>query len=200
MNKAYFAPVILLLILNPAWAGIVTFDGLTGSNLDPFASYTEAGFTVTAGAGDWFEGFNFGNPVPDLFAGPAWGATPDTIQVTGGLFVFGGFDLASNGGTTGYTISGFVGGLLVLSQSGAQTATPNSFVTIPSADSGAVLDTLSIVLAPNEPSPTSYNIDNINVTAIPEPATLPWVAAGLLGAMAMHSPRARALHLRRRDP
>src|ERR1700730_2217453 len=122
--------VLMLGIGGTASGGVITFDNLTGNNQDAFTSYSEGGFTVNATEGQWFKGFVYGNPVPDIFAGPLFGTTPDTIEVTGGgLFTFGGLDLSSNGGLSNYTFAGYLAGNLVLNQSGTDSSV-TTFITI----------------------------------------------------------------------
>jgi hypothetical protein len=192
--------LLMLCFAATASAGVITFENLTGTNGDPFTSYSEGGFTVNATAGQWFRGFEYGNPVPDIFAGPEFGITPDTIDVTGGgLFTFGGLDLSSNNGFTRYSFAGFLSGGLVLSQSGTDSSL-TTFITIPSTNSGVQIDSLFITLSPGgDRSPSSYNIDNINVTAnavpvvaesvAPEPGSGLLLATALVGGLVMRRPR-----------
>lgn len=50
-------------------ASVITFNSLSGGNLDPFTGTTEGNFTVTPTKGNWFVGQVFGNPTPSILAG-----------------------------------------------------------------------------------------------------------------------------------
>ena len=70
MVKRFATMTLLLMALGvgTSSASTITFNGLVGANFDPFASYNEAGFTVSATTGSWFEAHLFGNPIPDIFS------------------------------------------------------------------------------------------------------------------------------------
>jgi len=181
--------VLLLGFGGAAMGGVITFDNLTGANGDPFANYTEGGFTVGAPAGDWSKAFNYGNPLPDVFSSPRLNSTPATLEVAnGGLFTFGGADLSSNNGTTNYAFEGFLAGNPVFNQTGSDS-TSDTFITVPSSNSGVQMDSLFIILAPGSSAPSSYNVDNINVTAVgsptPEPGSGLLFATALLGGLGL---------------
>ena len=57
-----------------------TFTG-TDPNGTPYAGHTENGFDVTPTAGAWFVAQAFGNPVPDVFAGPVGSPTLSSLLV-----------------------------------------------------------------------------------------------------------------------
>ena len=81
----------------------ITFNGLPGPNGAVFTGpYTEGGFSVSATAGQVFEGTSFGNPAPSLVVGSVFGGGPNgTVSVTDGgfqLFRSRSFDLAGNNG------------------------------------------------------------------------------------------------------
>ncbi len=176
-----------------ARADVITFDGLTGNNGDPFTTYTEGLFKVTPSGSDWEQGFLFGNPIPDIFSG-ATTSFVDVTLIAGGTFTFSQVDLG-NGGTVGspsFTIEGLLAGSVELTTSGS-LASGSDFTTIASPDSNQPIDTLRISF--DLGTTTSYNIDNINVTAgaVPEPASLAILASGLvvLGVYRSRGGRAR---------
>ena len=75
-----------MLLCTSASAATITFSGLTGANGTLLTiPYTEGGFTVNTTAGEFFQAQLFGNPIPSLFATLA---TTDTLDVTGGSFMF----------------------------------------------------------------------------------------------------------------
>jgi len=199
------ALAVFMLGGSSAVAGTIDFASLAGNNLDAFSSYTDVilGFTVTATGGGWYVGKIYGDPVPDIFAGPypdtqipaatplapAGGlydpAAPDTITIAmtgGGTFVFESLRISANNGPSDYIITGTDGGNPVFTQSGTENnSDPWAFATLTSIDSTNVITLLTISLAGSAGSTTSYNIDNIVVSAterpnppdqIPEPTTL----------------------------
>jgi hypothetical protein len=162
-----------------ASATTITFNGLAGANGDPITTYTESGFTVSPTVGSWFQGQNFGNPVPSIVAGPVFGGpTNDAISVTdGGVpFTFSALDLATaSPGNTAYTFTGTLLGAPVFSVNHT-VSPPQVFNTVLSGVSADVIDTL--VITANIVG-TSTNIDNIVVTATAVPG--PIAGAGLPG-------------------
>ena len=177
----------MLMALAPAvQAGTITigFDTLTGSNNDAFSSYSESGYTVTATGGDWYKAFGYGNPTPDLFAGPIGSPSASTLRITGSVFNLLGLDLSCNNGSPcGASFSGYSGGNLVAS-GGVNFPYTGSFVftTFGSPISGA-FDTLDITLAPGVGT-SSMNIDNIvlETSQVPEPASLTLLGTGMVAA------------------
>ncbi len=162
------------LLVGAASADVITFNSLTGSNRDPYYGHVEGTFLVEPTVGIWREAHRFGNPIPDIFGRSDTGIV-ETTENTTGLFTFDGVDLgdALDGGVA-YEIDGFLGGLLVLSIDG--TVDVGGFVTIPSPDRNQTLDLLRITM---HRGLVTYNIDNINVTTVPEPATAALLFFGL---------------------
>lgn len=167
----------------PAKAAVIGFDSLNGANETPYAGSTEAGFTVTPTAGQFFQAQFFGNPVPSIFGGPNNSPVPGTIRVassSNALFFFNSVDLSSNGSIGSSSQYSFTGSLGGAPQYGLFGTLPslNSFTTIAGFFSSTAIDELFISLTPDSGT-ISFNIDNINVDAapIPTPALLP----GLLG-------------------
>ena len=180
-----FVAVTAALMSTSASAAIITFAGLPGSNGSAFTGpYVEAGYSVSAMAGQVFEGHQFGNPSPSLVVGTVFGSiSTGTIQVVksgGGTFSFGGFDLIGQNGNAGYTVTGTLGASSVFSFSGSQGGT---FTTL--AGAAGTIDKLIFAL---NASGSSLNLDNINVSAavaaVPESATWAMMVLGfgLVGA------------------
>ena len=48
-------------------ASVIDFNTLPGNNDDPFTTYSEDGFTVSAAFGPWLVAKLFGNSVSDVF-------------------------------------------------------------------------------------------------------------------------------------
>ncbi|MBT9459267.1 MAG: VPLPA-CTERM sorting domain-containing protein [Burkholderiaceae bacterium] len=164
-----------------ASATVISFDNLAGLQGSTFTSYVESGFTVESLLGKWLVAKNYGAPVPDIFSGKGWGTASASIEVTGGMFTFGSVDLSANLGNASYTFEGSLGGVSQFTQSGVRSCggCNGLFATIGSSFSSVVIDSLKISITGLG---SSYNVDNINVTAqvVPEPATYGLMLAGLL--------------------
>jgi hypothetical protein len=175
---ALWALIVSTIFVPAAGAVVITFSNLAGPNFDPMPNpYVESTYSVTTASGDWFQGQNFGAPVPSIFSNSI-SAAIEVRQNTLGLFRFASVDLAdaSNGGP-GYTLEGFLLGAPVFSTSGGPL--PSGFSTIPSPNPAAAIDLLRITMVRNNTS--SYNIDNINVTVVPEPSSVVLLAFALPG-------------------
>ncbi len=167
--KILAAP-ILLCMCHCANAVTITFDSLTGNNLDPFTAVTEDGFTVTSNTGSWFEGHLAGNETPSIAATGNVASVLVTLS-GGGLFTFASVDLndGSNTRSVDYTITGFSGSQAVFSTTGD---VPLEFGSPIFSPSFLYVDSLFIELTMN--NSLSANIDNIVVapSAVPMPTTL----------------------------
>lgn len=167
-----------MMMATTAHAAIIEFSGLRQTNGAAFTGpYLEDGYSVTATAGQVFEGHQFGAPEPSLVVGSIFnGGINGTVQVVrsgGGSFTFDGFDLIGNNGLANYTVSGFLGAASVFSVGGSQGGT---FATLGGA--AGVIDRLVFQLTATG---TSLNIDNINVNdpaAVPEPSTWAMMVLG----------------------
>jgi hypothetical protein len=179
MRKVFLALISVALFASSSRADIITFSGLTGSNGDTYTSYSENGYTVTATTGDWRKAFLFGNPVPDIFS--ASDVASVTITNASSLFTFNSADLgnANSIGAPTYSFQGFLGATQEFSSTGAMPTTA-VFATFASPNTSAIIDRLVITI--NRGGTSSYNIDNINVSAaVPAPAGIILGGLGLVG-------------------
>jgi len=187
--RAITAAVLVLSVCGTASAVTITFEPLVAPNGTPYAGHTEAGFTVKSLTANWFVAQIFGNPVPDIFAGPIGEVTTSTIEVTQntlGTFTFDMVDLASNNGTSSrFIFNGFLGAAPVFTDTGSfpSGTGPFFFTTESNSFAALLIDRLDITLVPGG-GVTSMNLDNIVVTStVPEPASLLLLGAGLLGGV-----------------
>ena len=175
--------------ITPASAAVIDFDTLgfpPYSNATPFFfPYTENGFTLATptGQGQFLVGQSYGNPIPDLFAGPLYGTDAASLFLTragGGTFSLDAFDLSANNGTTLYTLAGTLGAETVFSDSGSRSV--GGFGTITPGTDGLIVDAVTLTFASNSAG-SSFNVDNIVAAsatdAVPEPASLALLGSGL---------------------
>src|SRR6266446_7779370 len=91
---------VLALLSNPATveAYTITFSNLAGANGSSYSGSSEGGFAIAPIGGAWYQAQGYGNPVPDIFAGPLGSPSNSTIEITGGSFTFAALDFSSNNG------------------------------------------------------------------------------------------------------
>ena len=161
---------------------------MPGNTGDLLGTYTESGYTVTPTIGSWLEAHSFGAPIPSIYLADFHGNPFGSISVTGpGQFTLDTLDLAAEISGVGYEVRGFKEGLQQFSFSGSEVAT-GAFHTLASSSKLAI-DTLIIDVASGGPG--SINIDNIHVSAVPEPETWSLALVGL-GLTAWMARRRRA--------
>lgn len=161
---------------------IIDFNNLVAPNNTPFTSTTENGYTVSVLSGSWFVAQVFGNPVPDIFLGPAGSPGPGSIEITGPLFTPLSVDLACNSGSTPCIASfqGLRGGIQQFFDGPSPFVTSvGTFLTANSPHPNALIDTLIITLTPGIGT-TSLNVDNLVGNTVPEPGTFALFGTGLV--------------------
>lgn len=207
--RVYLLPLALTMSALPSMAGIITFDALPAGTMTPGASFTEAGFTVTAIDGghpaDILTLVNIGAPHQNVSVdgGTANGDVFGTLfQITltgGGLFNLNSIDIGNIGSdptnestTCGRALR------IELSDSAGHCATfgpgAGAFTTVSPAgfQNISFLD-INIIGTLNGPFTANYAVDNINLspseTVAPEPSTILLVCAGLACAVSRRRDR-----------
>lgn len=191
-SLVFSAALALSALASGAQAGTITFDSAT-PGLFVFGTVTEDGFDYTVQTGALYAN-QYGNPGADMEGSEELGGgVLDIVATDGSLFTFTGLDYAawssSAAGSQILTIRGFLGGIEqgVEGYNLANTATfvpsyTNWTGFSASGLSGVTIDTLSIEL--NAGEGYFQAIDNVQLSAVPEPAT--WatmiVGFGLAGA------------------
>ena len=177
MRALLLAGVVALGWTGAAKAAVITFGGYGPGNL-PVTTYSEAGFTVTRLSGQLDTTSGNGNPPPSIFA-----TNGASFSVTdGGIFdllSFQGGD-GSFTGSAGYTVTGFLAGTQIYSDTFSASSVSFQTFNLPSSTS---VDDVRFDL-----TGSGANVDNIVVnavipTTVPEPATLALLALplGLVG-------------------
>jgi len=167
---------------NPVAADTITFKNLTGADEAPApVSYSEGNFTVKFSQKDWSKLNSTGNPGPCVFTQND-GATIDVMRSDNTLFTFTSVDLALNGDSIGYTLTGQHGIAQVFKSNNILNET-NGFTALGNPDSTSLIDDLKIEFHNSTRSPLS--LDNIVVQAavpsVPEPSSIASLGLGALG-------------------
>ena len=197
--SVYLLPLVLTMAALPSTAGIITFDALSTGTMTPGASFTEAGFTVTAIDGghpaDILTLVNIGAPHQNVAIdggtgnGDGFGTVFRITLTGGGLFNLNSLDIGNigsdptdEGGRCGISLR------IELNNSAGECAAyapPNGpFTTVsPSGFQNISFLDINIVGTGNGLFTDLYAVDNINLsisgTAAPEPSTILFVGAGL---------------------
>lgn len=181
MTKMFFHGLAMacsmIVCSTSASAAVVTFNGLPGSTGDALTPYNEGGFTVTPTHGAWKEAHAFGNSLPSVFVQDLVDTPFGALSVThgGSRFTFASVDLQAFNSPIGFEIAGWLNGVQVFDLATSQAAS-SAFATILSP-SLASIDRLTIDVSSGGAG--SFNVDNINVSAVPEPASVALLLAGL---------------------
>jgi hypothetical protein len=174
---------VLLLVCAPIHAALaanitIDFNGISGGDWSPFASYSESGFTVSANTGNWLVDLDYGNPLPMIAFTTE---TTETFAVTrnGAEFSFNTIDLYSSVSQIPYTFTGFLNGSEVFTVSGTAPNTFGGFYTVQNPYASLEVDSLRVSLT-NPTNPNPIGADNIVVETVPEPANLVLLTSGVV--------------------
>jgi len=191
----WLAVAVGLLMGGPAQAAIITFGpGPIGS---PVGATAEGVFIYSTFSGGLYRDTQGNGDAYDMEGCSACGGGVLQIirnDVVGGLFTFGGADVAYQfTGAYPITFTGYLGGGLVGTDVFVTAAT-SAYTTFASlALAGLAIDELRVQLD----AETSWAtvVDNVRVTqttAVPEPSTLALLGAALAGLAARHRLKKRA--------
>ena len=167
--------IFVVLTLVQLAAASLTFDPLQGDNGTDYFGHNEAGFLVDVVDGLFYEAQFFGNPTPSIF-----GVGVSSLRITRAaslLFTFTSLDVSSN------VFAGadfeLVGTLQnqELFRLMERVMQPSTFTGIMNPQAQVQIDELLIFVSPNDA--TSFNVDNIHASAIPEPSSVLLLSAGV---------------------
>jgi hypothetical protein len=174
---------LMLVTVAPAAAETIRFTNLVAAS--SFSTYAESGFTVTATSGNWAALTSFGNPAPFiqfLRINPE-PTTTAQVAITAGAspFRFDSVDLYSSITPIPYVFTGLLNSSTVFTRVGTVPNTLGAFATVTS-NQPQTIDTLLITLS-NPATPccgqNPVGLDNIVVTAVPEPVALLLLGTGV---------------------
>lgn len=184
---------VLALAAASASAVTITFNGFGGvneddtpDNGDAFASYSEAGFTLTPTGGSVLVAKATGNDVPAIYV-PSDGTSGFgrfDLTAGGARFTFAAIDIAAITSNVSVTFTGMLGAATAYSFTRSVAGhpfvfgSPVLFDTVPGSFAALAIDRLTVALTGGG---TSFTIDNINVTAVPEPSSAALLGLGLAG-------------------
>jgi hypothetical protein len=186
------ATLASLLTVGPASAATIGFNNLVASG--PVSSYSEAGFVVAATSGSWEASTSYGKPAPFiqfLRVAPEPTTTASIEVTSGGVpFRFSAVDLYSSLTPIPYVFVGLRDSLPIFTLSGTVPNTFGAFATVTSSQAQAI-DTLRITLS-NPATCCGGNpvgLDNIVVTAVPEPALALLLGVGVAAGRGRYANR-----------
>jgi hypothetical protein len=162
---------------------VIGFSSLSGPNDSLYTGSVEGDFVLLPTGVNWRQGLMHGSPAPSIFVGPVGNPAPAALQITtgSGPFNFGSFEYSSNNGDSTYAIEGYFGSELRFRQTGTLFGTyaPFPFYTLLSEHPTDYLDSLYIQIIPGSVV-TSVNLDNLQLTIVPEPGNLALLALAAL--------------------
>jgi hypothetical protein len=196
MRTKLLTLALTLVTAAPAGAGVITFTDLLAAS--PFTTYTESGFTVAATSGSWATWTSFGNPAPFIYflrTSPEPTITAQVAVTAGALpFRFDSIDLYSSITPIPYVFTGLLNSSTVFTQAGTVPNTFGGFATVTS-NGLQTIDTLLITLSNPATVCCAQNpvgLDNIVVTAVPEPGALLLLGTGVAAVWTRRRMKKRA--------
>jgi hypothetical protein len=170
-------------------ATTITFDALPTGDLPANVAYTEGIYTITAFAssGGTVEvvdlGGARGNVIEDNNAGDFAGTSFRVTRTDGGIFSVDSIDVGNtvSGYSTDTTCSGGSGGVVKLTSNLGDCATygPTSGFSTYSPSGFENISYLNINIVNRNINFREYAVDNLNLTATPEPSTIFMALSGL---------------------